>query len=207
MKIFVDFDGVLNNLHQVWIAELNRKYHYSVVSTETTEYDMEKIFPELNTRQIYDPYLSGMLYYDIAPPKDAQEVIRQMASKHDVYILTANMFGVKEEVVKDYIEDGFNARVFYNFVRAVWELYPDIPLDHIILAADKSSIKGDIIIDDNPENLINNESDYRILLDAPYNQFIEVPDGITRVSSWTRIRKIYNLIEDMNTAIENPIIT
>lgn len=68
------------------------------------------------------------------------------------------------------------------------EYYPFISWQQIILCGDKSSVKGDLMIDDHIKNLDYFEGD-KILFSQPHNIYIK-NDNYKRVNGWTEVMDI-----------------
>lgn len=68
------------------------------------------------------------------------------------------------------------------------EFFPFISWTQMIFCGSKSSITGDVMIDDHPKNLDHFNGD-RILFSQPHNMYIN-DHSYTRVNSWSDIIKI-----------------
>ena len=85
---------------------------------------------------------------------------------------------------------GYN--VAYEDIREwnVAKAYPGLTREQVIITSRKQMIRGDVLIDDGPHNLIGGE--YRkILYDAPHNQgFNAEGNGMSRVRNWDEIETV-----------------
>lgn len=54
MNIAYDFDGVINNLSEVWVNYLNKKFYLNV-DKNIKYYNMTLNFPELTKKEILQP--------------------------------------------------------------------------------------------------------------------------------------------------------
>ena len=73
---------------------------------------------------------------------------------------------------------------------------PEIPWSHVIMANNKSLIKGDILVDDGLHNLYDG-SYIKVLFDKPWNRNVDkskLTDIIHRVHNWD---EIVRLVEDL----------
>ncbi len=70
------------------------------------------------------------------------------------------------------------------------EIFPFLSQDHIIICDHKQMIRGDVLIDDAPHNLISGK--YRkILMSAPHNRdFNAAAHDIYRADSWDAVYSI-----------------
>ena len=190
MKILFDFDDVLNDLSKVWVQELNRRHSTTTDWNDVKAYSLSVSFPELDEDALYKPYLDGTLYLDAHPVKEAQKLVERLGKEHELYVCTSNLLGIEQDTLMSYLyENGACSTVDYllNFLDAY---YPTIPTDHVIITADKSMIKADALIDDNPAHLVHFRG-IRILLDKPYNQDIDdLRHNIHRVHTYQEIDRI-----------------
>ena len=107
----------------------------------------------------------------------AQEYLKRLYDEgHELYMVTAT----------DY-------RTCRVKIERILELFPFLDANHIIIAHNKQMIKGDVLIDDGPHNLINGPY-FRILFDQPHNRGInEKKYGMYRAVSW---EQVYQLIHE-----------
>ena len=78
--------------------------------------------------------------------------------------------------------------------KVLFKYFPFIGWDHVIVAADKAMIRGDIMIDDAPHNLIDGDYD-KILFTAQHNKnFIESDYGMFRADDW---QQVYDIIRNL----------
>ncbi len=181
MKILLDFDEVINTMVSHWVNTLNCVYGTSVDFEDVNEWDMRKAFPTLTEDEIYNPLHLQAFWNGVEIMPGAKEGIQKLLSEgHEVYIVTS----AHPDTIK---------------WKAKWlqrEL-PEIPWSHVIVANNKSLIKGDILVDDGPHNLY--EGSYtKVLFDKPWNREVDtskLTDTIHRIHNWDEIVKI---IDDFN---------
>ena len=66
-------------------------------------------------------------------------------------------------------------------------MFPFLDWNHIIFAANKQMIRGDILIDDGVHNLVNGDY-FKILFNRPHNRNLNVQQyGIHRAETWDDI--------------------
>lgn len=153
-----DFDGVINNLPEVWTDYLNNMYQYEVNALELKYYDMTKNFKDISYNGIMWPLSSSSLWEKVELKLDADKYIIQLIEK-----------GIKVLIVSATDPEIWNVKYNYCFKR----LLPNFPVENIILCNNKSLIKSDVIIDDYDFNLRNCDG-YKILFDASYNRYTDV---------------------------------
>ena len=181
MKILLDFDEVINIMVQHWVDTLNCVYGTSVKFEDVNEWDMHKEFPALTEDEIYNPLHLQTFWNGVEIMPGAKEGIQALlAQGHDIYIVTS----AHPDTIK---------------WKAKWlqrEL-PEIPWSHVIVASNKSLIKGDILVDDGLHNLYDG-SYIKVLFDKPWNRNVDkskFTDIIHRVHNWD---EIIDLIDNLN---------
>lgn len=190
MRILFDFDDVLNDLSACWIRELNRRYKKSVTYDQMTDYLISKAYPDLTEKQILAPYLDGTLYLDISPVKKAQELIRKLSEKHEIFVATANILGTDHATVTDFLWEGNNPRCTEFMLKFLWDYYPEIPYDNIFITKHKQLLKANVLIDDNPAYL-KSALYKKILIDKPYNRGIDDErHNIYRAANWQEVERL-----------------
>ena len=177
MIILVDMDGVLENLSEEWVRLLNRQYGTDVSPTGLQNWNMKANFPTLTADEIKAAELNPELYYKLKPLEGAQEILKRLKDEgHEIYIVT----NTPHEIVS------------LKMTEVLFKLYPFLSWKDVIITAHKQLVKGDVLIDDAPQNLIGG-SYHKILMDASYNRNIDDAScGITRVKNW---QEVYEQIE------------
>lgn len=181
MKILLDFDEVINTMVSHWVNTLNCVYGTSVNFEDVNEWDMRKAFPTLTEDEIYNPLHLQTFWNGVEMMPGAKEGIQKLLFQgHEIYIVTS----AHPDTIK---------------WKAEWlqrEL-PEIPWSHVIVANNKSLIKGDVLVDDGLHNLY--EGSYiKVLFDKPWNRNVDkskLTDIIHRVHNWDEIVK---LIKELN---------
>jgi len=178
MTILLDFDEVLNTMVSTWIAYLNNTHGTSVTFDDLKEWDMRKAFPNLTENEIYKPLHLQAFWEEVKIMPGAREGVHNLLSYgHDIYIVTSS---------------------YPNTIKwkAEWlqrEL-PEISWSHVIVANNKSLIKGDILVDDGLHNLCEG-SFTKVLFDKPWNRQIDrtrFHDIIYRICNWDEIVCLIN---------------
>ena len=172
LTILVDMDDTIEYLLREWLEYLNRKYGTHVTEDDIHEYDLTGAFPELSADQVYAPLFDPALWMSVRPVPGARYALERMLNDgHDVYIVTSSNF-----------------KTIYVKIRSIiWEYFPFIPDDHIIIARKKQMIRGDVMIDDAPHNLIGGRY-LKIMPTAAHNRdFDEETHGIIRAENWEEI--------------------
>lgn len=103
---------------------------------------------------------------------DAPRVLHALQSKYEVFIATAAME----------VPTSFAAKFKW-----LGEHFPTIPPSHIVFCGDKSIIRADYLIDDNPRQL-NRFGGEGILYTAHHNVNVE---GFRRVNNWLDVEELF----------------
>lgn len=178
-SIAFDFDGVLNNLPVVWTQYLNDTFNRNVDGDNLKYYDMTRNFNDLSYSSIMLPLLFSDMWEKVSAKDGAKELIDKLvATGNTVYIITATG------------PEGWSVK--YN--SCVRRLFPDFPVDNIILTSRKDLIKVDYLIDDYSENLRDFEG-VRILWDASYNKYANTNHYDYRASTF---EEVYGIISKNN---------
>lgn len=175
LTILVDMDDVLECLVDAWSKELNRRYGTSVMTEDIDDWAIAKFFPTLTKAQLFAPLNEPGFWKTISPMQNAPEVLYRLKNDgHTIRVVTASHFNTVAPKIKWLLEN-----------------YPYLKWEDVIIASDKSLIKGDIMIDDGTHNL-ETFSHTRILFDRPHNRAYNAhSNGMIRVKNWD---EIYNLI-------------
>ena len=169
MTVLIDMDDVLECLLEAWLDYNNRKFGTDVKYDDIREWDLSKAFPGLSREETYAAEMDKDFWKNVRPMPGAPEAVRKLLDDgHDVIIVTATLY----ETLKEKMED------------VLFKYFPFITRDRVIITFRKQLIKGDVLVDDGPHNLIG--GDYRkILFNAPHNRdFDEKSIGAERVYNW-----------------------
>lgn len=174
LRILFDADDVAENLLESWLDALNDRYGTSVKAEDVTDWDIMLAFPTLSKQQVYDILQEDLVWKNLMPVPDAQEYLQQLHDEgHELYMVTAT----------DY-------RTSHVKIERILELFPFLDTEHIIIAHHKQMITGDVLIDDNPRNLVGGHY-FRILFDRPHNRkFDEKKYGICRAVDWKQVHRL-----------------
>lgn len=116
--------------------------------------------------------LDASFFAGLAVMPGAQQVVRELARHHDVFIATAAMD----------VPISFDAKF-----RWLAQHFPFIPPSHIVFCGDKSVIDADDLIDDSPRHFARFRG-RGILFSAPHNVH---ETRYLRVNDWEEVRTLY----------------
>ncbi|HLO43501.1 MAG TPA: hypothetical protein VK175_04145 [Leadbetterella sp.] len=168
--IIIDMDDVLADA-SARILEIFNELNNTNISKDF--FDNRDFYEFINSNghktyrhRLFDPGFFGGL--EVMP--DAQEVVKELAAKHNVYVVSA-------------------ATEFPNSLKEKYdwmaEHFPFISWRNFMLCGDKSIVKGDIMIDDHEKNLKSFDGE-KLLFDAMHNKLLT---GYHRVHDWQEVHR------------------
>lgn len=169
MNILVDIDDTINNLAHVWLNFYNDDYKDKLQYDELTDWDWAKIVKPECGKNIYSYLHDRDLYTLLSPVRNSLSVIKYLKSKgHRVTYITA----------RDYLNNKFDWLKTYEFIDDISDF---------VIAYDKSLIRGEYIIDDKYENVINFDG-IGILMNQPWNAKYRFGN---RASNWNEVKEYF----------------
>lgn len=168
MTIFVDMDEVLADTYYAHIERYNEDFDERLTLEECMGYEMWQCVPEDRQGSVRKHAWTEGFFRDLAPVRDSQRVLKELASKYEVYIASAAMeFPNSLREKSDWLD------VYFPFIS--WQ--------QRILCGDKHILRGDVLIDDRSYNLEYFEG-RSLLFTAPHNIHTT---GFERVNNWQEI--------------------
>ncbi len=168
-------DDTIEYLLKAWVEGVNAAYGYTAAYDDVTDWDVSKAFPGLTREQVYAIPMRHGFWKTVEPIPGAAEALRRlMEAGHEVLIVTATPFASVPEKIDGYL--------FQHFPFLTW--------DQVIITGRKQRIRGDVLIDDGVHNLEG--GDYlKILMTAPHNVSYDAQaNGMIRVHTWKEIEDI-----------------
>ena len=172
MTILVDMDDTIENLLKAWVEGVNRAYGRAASYDDVTEWNVASAFPGLTWEQVYAIPMRPGFWRNVEPIPGAAETLKKwMDEGHEVLIVTATPFDSVPEKIGGYL----------------FEHFPFLSWDQVIITGRKQRVKGDVLIDDGPHNLEGGEY-HKILVTAPHNKTYDAEaHGMIRVNNWQEI--------------------
>lgn len=169
LTILVDMDDTIENLTEAWVHYTNERYGTHTVKSDVRNWDVSSAFPTLTHDQVYDLLLEEELYRTSVPLDGAYEYLQRLiADGHEIYIVTCTQY----EIMKVKMEE------------LLFKFFPFLHWDHVIITARKQMIRGDVLVDDGPHNLVGGDYE-KILMSASHNEdFDAEANGVRRVYNW-----------------------
>jgi 5'(3')-deoxyribonucleotidase len=171
-RIAVDMDEVMADA----VAEFLRRYKRDFDEHPTQEELAGRRFWEAvrsDRHAVLEAYLRTEDFFavlNVMP--DSQRVLRALQDKYEVFIATAAME----------VPTSFTAK--YEWLE---KHFPFISASHIVFCGDKSIIRADYLIDDNPRQLRRFQGE-GILYSSHHNVNVT---GFRRVNNWLDVEKMF----------------
>lgn len=170
--IIIDMDDVMADASE-GILDIFNELNKTDLKKEFFD---DKNFYEFMNSGKYIPYRDKLFepgfFLNLKVMPNAQEVIKELSEKHNVYVVSA-------------------ATEFPNSLREKYDWmqkhFPFISWRNFMLCGDKSIVKGDVMIDDHEKNL-KSFSGKTLLFDAMHNKQIE---GYHRVFNWQDVHDYF----------------
>jgi 5'(3')-deoxyribonucleotidase len=174
MRIYLDMDGVLVDLLAGWLPYLNEITGKNLEQEDVNMWGLEDVYG-IPFSKIRKPLHRPGFWEDLPPYTGAAffvETLEEMG--HDVYIATTpfpsdNCAWGKKMWVEKHL--------------------PFLAPTRIVLIHDKHLLRGDMLVDDKPENLVAFQG-HRVLFNQPWNQSLKtgiIEQWFTRVSTYSDI--------------------
>lgn len=162
ITIAIDFDGVLNNLPEVWKNYLNEFFYKDSEEYKVEElkyYDMCRNFPNLSYSSIMFPLRDS----------DFWKTVEENPGASDMINLLQECYKVKIVVVTAESPESWSIKYRECFRR----LFPNFKGDDIIVTSHKGMLSCDVLVDDNPQYLSEFKGT-KVLMGATYNKNTDV---------------------------------
>jgi 5'-nucleotidase len=171
-RICVDMDEVIADAVAEHLLRYNRDHGGNITKADLHgKWIWDVVAAEHHDR--LDQYLRSEDFFevlDVMP--DSPRVLAALQRRYEVFIATAAME----------VPTSFNAKY-----RWLGRHFPFIPPTHIVFCGDKSILRADYLIDDNPRQLRRFQGE-GILYDAPHNAMVT---GFRRVKNWLEIEDLF----------------
>lgn len=172
LTVLVDLDDTLEMLGEAWCEYLNARHGLSVAYEDLNQWDVASVFSTITREQVFAPLLEDEFWEYVKPIDGAVDGLKKVIEDgHKVYIVTtSNYQSLKAKMDK-----------------VLFRYFPYLSWSDVIITSNKQMIRGDVLVDDGPHNLVGG-SYAKIMMDAPHNrQFIEKDYGILRVKTWDEV--------------------
>jgi 5'(3')-deoxyribonucleotidase len=172
-RICVDMDEVMADAVAEHLLRYNREFQSHLTKEDLRGKRFWQVVPAAR-KAILDDYLRAEDFFaDLDVMPHAPRVLAEMQSHYEIFIASAAME----------VPTSVNAK--YAWLE---RHFPFIPHTHIVFCGDKSILRADYLIDDNPRQL-EAFAGTGILYDAPHNIAVT---GYTRVHNWLEIESLFS---------------
>ena len=170
--ICIDMDEVIADTLTEHLFRYNRDFQANLSRADLCGRLLRDLVPPEHQASLEEYTFSEDFFSSLAVLPNAQRVLLQLQSRYDIFIATAAME----------IPSSFNAKF-----RWLSDHFPFSPASHIVFCGDKSILRGDFLIDDNPRQLSRFHGG-GILFSSPTNTFVT---GFQRVDTWLDVEAFF----------------
>lgn len=167
MTIFVDMDEVLADTYGAHIERCNLRHGTTLTKAQCMGGEVWQQVPE-HRELIWKHYYEPGFFRELEPIAHSREVMRELASKYQVYVASAAMQFPNSLIEKHQWLD---------------EHFPFIHWKNRILLGDKHILRGDVLIDDRIHNLEHFQG-RSILFTSPHNVNVNTYE---RAEDWMEV--------------------
>jgi len=167
-RIILDQDDVLANTHGKLAQIVHEQFGLDLPADAFHAQPFQNVLSAENQKRLYKIIRQPGFFTDIPVIEGAQEVVKALSDKYDIFIGTAAM------------EFPNSFREKYDWLKQHFEF---IPVMNFVFCGDKSILHADYLIDDMPRNL-KTFSGKGLLFNAPHNLTETAYD---RVMNWQDI--------------------
>jgi 5'(3')-deoxyribonucleotidase/uncharacterized protein with PQ loop repeat len=175
LRIAIDMDEVMADALAEHIRRYNAAFGAQLTIGDLHGRHLEDWIPP-SQREAVDAMLDASFFADLAVVPDCQEVVRELAVVHDIFIVSAAMD----------VPSSFDAKF-----RWLQRHFPFIPATQIVFCGDKGIIDADYLIDDRTRHFTR-FTGRPLLFSAPHNAGER---RYPRVESWKDVREVFARLE------------
>ena len=164
----LDIDDTIADLMSVWLRRYNHKYQDNLKRESIVSWNMAQYTLPNCQSKVYELLKSKTLYNTVKPLPNALDGVNLLRDlRFTIVYVTAGAAG------------GEGAKLNWLKKHGFWQE----ERDHFIQTHSKHLIKGDLIIDDKFENVVNSDA-FGLLFDQPWNSQHEYKN---RMMGWNQI--------------------
>ena len=171
LRIAIDMDEVMADALPEHIRRYNAAFGAELAVADLRGRHLEDWIPPAQ-RDAVEAMLDASFFSDLSTMPDCQEVVRELAAVHDVFIVSAAMD----------VPISFDAKF-----RWLQRHFPFIPPAQIVFCGDKGIIDADYLIDDRARHFARFKG-LPLLFSAPHNAG---ESRYPRVDSWKDVREVF----------------
>ncbi|MBX2846277.1 MAG: 5'(3')-deoxyribonucleotidase [Saprospiraceae bacterium] len=172
MRIIIDMDEVMADAYWGLVEKYENQFNTTIDQEQVWEKKLRDLIPEehykIGIGYLYEPGF----FRNLRVIKGAQEVIKALWDKHEVFICSAAMqFPQSLQEKSDWLDEHF----------------PFIDWKYRILCGHKYMIDADVMLDDHAYNLEVFTGPQKLLFTSPHNI---AEERFTRVDNWEAAAKL-----------------
>jgi 5'(3')-deoxyribonucleotidase/uncharacterized protein with PQ loop repeat len=171
LRIAIDMDEVMADALAEHVRRYNTTFGAQVTLDDLHGRHLDECVPAAH-RQATEALIDASFFEDLEPLPDCQDVVRELAAGHEVFIASAAMD----------VPCSFDAK--YRWLRRHFSF---IPPAQIVFCGDKCVVNADYLIDDRARHFARFRGE-PILFSAPHNMN---ETRYRRVSSWAEVRELF----------------
>jgi len=173
LRICVDMDEVIADTLTEHLRRYNDHFGENITVNDLWGKGLWDVVSHDRQEQLRAFLDEGTFFEDLPLMPGAQEVMRDLTKRFEVFIATAAMS----------VPNSFGPK--YRWLQ---QHFSFLPPSHYVFCGDKSILCADYLIDDMPRNLQRFKGT-GILFSAPHNQTAQ---GFTRVENWQEIAAYFS---------------
>ncbi|HET6170885.1 MAG TPA: 5'-3'-deoxyribonucleotidase [Terracidiphilus sp.] len=167
-RVCVDMDEVMADTLAEHLRRYNQAFDELVTVDDLAGKGLWEVTPADRQAQLRAFLDAEDFFEDLALMPDAQNVLKELSSRFEIFIATQAM-AVPNSLGPKY--------------RWLQRHFPFIPPTHYVFCGDKRILRADFLIDDLPRNLLRFEGQ-GLLYTAPHNL---AETGFARVNNWREV--------------------
>jgi 5'(3')-deoxyribonucleotidase len=175
LRICVDMDEVMADTLAEYIRRYNQTFDEDVTPQDLAGKGLWDIAPQDRQQQLRAFLDAEDFFEDLDLMPGSQAVLRQLSSRFEIFIATQAM------AVPNSLGSKF---------RWLQRHFPFIPPSHYVFCGDKSILRADYLIDDQPKNLLRFQGQ-GLLYSAPHNLSAT---GFVRVNNWEEVAQYFSAV-------------
>lgn len=180
LRIAIDMDEVMADALVELLRRYNSAYSASVTAAQLRGSHLEEWVPAAQ-REAVEAMYDASFFADLPVMPDCQDVVRELAERHEVLVVTAAMD----------VPCSFDAK--FQWLR---RHFPFIPASQIVFCGDKGVVDADYLIDDRARHFARFKG-APLLFSAPHNA---EETRYPRVDSWREVREFFARLERRQSA-------
>ena len=171
-RICVDMDEVVADALAEHLARYNRDHGENITRADLKGKWLRDIVSPDRHALLENYFRAEDFFEDLAVMPESQRVLEHLQQHYEIFIATAAM-----EVPTS----------FSSKYRWLARHFPFIPASHIVFCGDKSILRADYLIDDNPRQLRRFHGE-GILYSSPHNALVT---EFRRVDNWPEVEQLF----------------